>query len=75
MSGLEMRYFILKPGAKGKHGTASRAALLAYAYVIKDENPEFYSDLRDWIVKEHVKAQERRRAKRDLANDIVDGAL
>ena len=49
MSGLELRYFILKPGAKGRHGMASRAALRAYLRVIAAEQPELALDLKEWV--------------------------
>lgn len=49
MSGLELRYFILKPGAEGRHGMASRAALRTYLRVMAPENPELAKDLKEWV--------------------------
>lgn len=36
--GLMMKYFVLKPSAKGWHGEASRAALEAYENVARSNN-------------------------------------
>ena len=49
MSGLIMKYFVLKPSAKGWHGKASRAALEAYENVLRQHGEiEFAEDLRLW---------------------------
>lgn len=49
MAGLIMKYFVLKPGAKGWQGRASRAALEAYEKVLRQEKEiEFAEDLRLW---------------------------
>ena len=55
MSGLEMRYFILKPGGKGLHGFASREAMLLYAKIIEADQPEFAMEIRSWVENETEK--------------------
>lgn len=52
MSGLEMRYFILKPKGTNKHAEASRAGMLAYANIIESEIPELASEIRQWVERE-----------------------
>lgn len=52
MSGLEMRYFVLKPKGDSAYHHASRAALYAYADAIEDENAKLAADLRAWAGKE-----------------------
>lgn len=49
MSGLELKYFVLKPKGKDKYSRASRAAMLTYADYIEDENPSLAKDLRVWV--------------------------
>jgi len=48
MTGLEMKYFVLKPKGKSQYHHASRAALYAYADAIEDENLILARDLRGW---------------------------
>lgn len=48
---LEMKYFVLKPRAKGKddrYAYASHAAMFAYADAIEEVNEELAEDLRRW---------------------------
>jgi hypothetical protein len=52
MSGLEMRYFVLKPRGHGPYARASRAAMRRYADLITGENPELAADLRKWADRE-----------------------
>ncbi len=52
MSGLTMKYFVLKPNGKGPYAIASRCAMLAYASSIEKENPLLAGDLREWWSKE-----------------------
>lgn len=49
MSGLQMRYFVLKPEGDGTHHKASQAAMLAYADVIYKDNPTLALELRQWV--------------------------
>lgn len=48
MSGLKMKYFVLKPKGNDIYAEASRTAMRTYARVIEDENPELSRDLREW---------------------------
>lgn len=48
MTGLEMRYFILKPKGNTIYHTASREAMRAYARVIRVGNPQLSDDLQKW---------------------------
>ena len=57
MSGLEMKYFVLKPKSKDHddlYAHASREAMRAYAEAIQGENPDLAQELRDWILSELV---------------------
>jgi len=52
MSGLQMKYFVLKPGDNDVYGMASRAAMEVYAHCIKDENRELSQDIMEWVARE-----------------------
>lgn len=56
MSGLELRYFVLKPKGNNIHAYASRAAMKIYASIVESENPEFAQDLFNWVNSEEAKA-------------------
>jgi hypothetical protein len=46
--GLLMKYFVLKPGGRTAYHAASRAAMRAYAAVIREENPVLAAELETW---------------------------
>lgn len=52
MSGLQMKYFVLKPNGDDAYAKSSRAAMRAYADHIAEENPELCEELRAWADKE-----------------------
>ena len=52
MSGLEMKYFVLKPAGNGKQHSASRKAMRAYAAEIEEYEPQFAKELRAWADRE-----------------------
>ena len=52
MSGLQMKYFVLKPSGDDPYAKASRAAMAQYAASIKGENPELAQELVTWICTE-----------------------
>lgn len=55
MTGLEMKYFVLKPRSKtvgDPYAKASRAAMHAYAKAIREENQRLAENLEDWAYKE-----------------------
>ena len=52
MTGLEMKYFVLKPKGDSQYSKASRTALKAYADAISDENPKLAHDLHMWAIDE-----------------------
>lgn len=54
MSGLELRYFVLKPRGDDQYAVASRAAMRCFADHIQSENPALADDLRQWAHKEAV---------------------
>jgi len=72
VSGLEMKYFVIKP--KGDfhdpYAKASRAAIKAYAEAILDENPQLYGDLEKWRIKEQGAANTA-----DLERRIESGEI
>lgn len=54
-TGLELKYFILKPKAKHKddvYAKASRYAMREYASIIRVANPDLAEDLEVWANKE-----------------------
>lgn len=53
--GLEMKYFVLKPGGDDQYAIASRAAMKVYADTISSENPELAEDLLQWAERERQK--------------------
>lgn len=57
MSGLEMKYFVLKPRGLDAYAKASREALLTYAHLIYTTNPELSKDLQDWYCREKLVAE------------------
>jgi len=65
MSGLEMKYFVLKPRARGNndhYAHASREAIKAYAETIESIDPELARDVRAWRI-----------AERNRMTDIMRG--
>ena len=54
MTGLEMKYFVLKPKGNSPYAKASRIALKAYADAINDENPKLTHDLHMWAIEEQA---------------------
>ncbi len=48
MTGLEMKYFVLKPHGTSPYANASRIAMSAYAQAIESENPELARQLYEW---------------------------
>lgn len=57
MSGLQMKYFVLKPTGEDAYARASRMAMIAYARSIKEENKELYQELIDWVCNIHEKEE------------------
>lgn len=55
MSGLQMKYFVLKPAGESPYARASRAAMAAYAYAIREENPKLSEELEVWALQEAQK--------------------
>lgn len=49
MSGLKMKYFVLKPDGDDQYAEASRDAIIAYARCIDDYNSELAEDLYYWV--------------------------
>ena len=59
MTGLLMKYFVLKPSGNDPYARASREALSAYAASIRQENPELARNLSEWALKENGEAIRR----------------
>ena len=57
-SGLQMKYFVLKPAGDTAYGHASRKAMLIYARIIRTTNPKLAQDLEDWAQRELFRAIE-----------------
>jgi hypothetical protein len=60
MSGIMMKYFVLKPAGDDAYASASRIAMRAYAKHIKDINPELCRDLTEWADQEHAEYYARK---------------
>lgn len=60
MSGLQMKYFVLKPKGSSAYAMASRNALDVYARSIRNENVELCDDLYAWITREEKLANPER---------------
>jgi len=52
MTGLEMKYFVLKPRGKDIYAIASREAMRRYADEIEGDNPRLAAELRKWVTRE-----------------------
>lgn len=52
MSGLEMKYFVLKPKGNDAYARASRAAMRTYAKAIRPDNAELADALVKWARRE-----------------------
>ena len=52
LTGLIMKYFVLKPIGRSDHARASRAALLKYADEIERYNVDLALDIRVWVANE-----------------------
>lgn len=59
MSGLVMKYFVLKPAGDDIYAKASRMAMRKYAEVVAEENADLTNQLRDWTDQEHAEAYAR----------------
>lgn len=44
------KYFVLQPLKIGIHGTASRAAIIAYAKIIRQHDEQLANDLEAWAL-------------------------
>jgi len=55
MTGLVMKYFVLKPCGDDRYAQASRAAIRRYADFIEPENQELARELNEWADHEHAK--------------------
>lgn len=62
MTGLVMKYFVLKPAGDHAYAKASRKAMETYAREIREENPELHFQLTEWIERESTKSQIRFRS-------------
>jgi hypothetical protein len=59
MSGLIMKYFVLKPRGTDKYAVASRNAMMAYADSIYPFDRELAVELINWVNVEEIKADEK----------------
>lgn len=67
MSGLEMKYFVLKPSGSNRYARASRVAMRAYARSISTENSELAVSLEEWANREQFLAD-------NVMNDSSNGS-
>lgn len=56
MTGLVMKYFVLKPAGDDEYAAASRAAMFKYSNIIAPTNPELSKELFDWAAQENAEA-------------------
>lgn len=52
LTGLQLKYFVLKPKGIDAYAEASREAMLCYAENIENHNPQLAKELRKWVKKE-----------------------
>ena len=55
-SGLQMKYFVVKPSGTSPYAMASRRAIIEYGLAIKLHDPELAEDLFEWAKREARKA-------------------
>lgn len=53
---LTNKFYVLKPEGEDVYAKASRTAMLTYAKVIYDENPQLAQDLVAWVATEELAA-------------------
>ena len=73
MSGLEMKYFVLKPKGTDPYARASRCALDAFATAIRGENDMLCDDIRKWVDNERNLAIAEETGKDRAGRCGVDG--
>jgi hypothetical protein len=56
MTGLEMKYFVLKPKGSDIYAQASRRAMRHYAKLIRQANPNLAEELEAWAEREWLNA-------------------
>ena len=66
MTGLHMKYFMLKPAGDDLYAVASRAATLAYANIIRSTNPVLAKELESWVIDEENNANEWKLEQKNL---------
>ncbi len=76
MSGLLMKYFVLKPRGTGPYAAASRGALFKYAQMIREANPQLANELHSWASNEMAEANnpEAPRGRVQKAFDVIAAA-
>jgi hypothetical protein len=57
-TGLQMKYFVLKPRGTDAYASASRAAMFTYAKRIMEENQPLSKEIWDWATNEFLDAKE-----------------
>lgn len=60
MTGLMLKYFVLKPEGDDNYSIASRRAMLAYAKWIGEENSVLASEIIEWVQRENAASGKRR---------------
>lgn len=60
MTGLVMKYFVLKPAGDDVYAKASRMAMRRYADEIESENLEMAKQLREWTDQEQAESYARK---------------
>lgn len=55
MTGLEMKYFVLKPGGNSVWAKASRTAMRVFAAEIEQDNPKLAGSIKQWCYEEERK--------------------
>jgi hypothetical protein len=67
MTGLKLKYFVLKPEGDNLYSAASRKALRAYAHHIRGENEQLADDLIKWAQEETEKTDTWKKNVEDLS--------
>ena len=55
MTGMHLKYFVLKPGGDDAYARASRVAMRVFASEIEQDNKQLCGDIKQWVYEEERK--------------------
>ena len=69
--GLQMKYFVLRPGGTDDFAHASRVAMRAFAREIEETNPDLAVDIQEWA--DYGKEYGPKEQSKRLLNRLMSG--